>query len=188
MAPLSEVISMLGGQAFGRVPLLDVDLSGQTIVVTGANTGLGLACAKHLCVYRISQNDPRLTKDRARKRASHIILACRDINKGKKALESIVRETNCQSHTKISVWELDLSNHASVLRFSERVNNELSRLDAFIANAGMEIQEYHEAEGLEIHLTVNVVSTFLSTIAALPKLRSTAKEHSTKTTLTSTLR
>lgn len=26
------------------------DLAGQTIVVTGANTGLGLECAKQLCV------------------------------------------------------------------------------------------------------------------------------------------
>jgi retinol dehydrogenase-12 len=60
----------------------------------------------------------------------------------------------------------------------------LPRLDAFIANAGMELQEYRVAEELEIHLTVNVVSTFLSAIAVLPKLRETAKAHNVDTTLT----
>jgi retinol dehydrogenase-12 len=64
------------------------------------------------------------------------------------------------------------------------VRAELPRLDAFIANAGMEIQEYQTAEDLEIHLTVNVVSTFLSAIALLPKLQETAKTHETQTTLT----
>jgi NAD(P)-dependent dehydrogenase (short-subunit alcohol dehydrogenase family) len=48
----------------------------------------------------------------------------------------------------------------------------------------MELQEYREAEGLEIHLTVNVLSTFLSAIAALPKLRATALEHNVQTKLT----
>ena len=48
MAPLSEVISMLTGQAFGKTWIPDVDLKGKTIVVTGANTGLGLECVKHL--------------------------------------------------------------------------------------------------------------------------------------------
>lgn len=48
----------------------------------------------------------------------------------------------------------------------------------------MELQEYGTAEDLEIHLTVNVASTFLSAIAALPKLRETAKAHCVQTTLT----
>lgn len=48
----------------------------------------------------------------------------------------------------------------------------------------MELQEYQTAEDLEIHLAVNVVSTFLSAIAALPKLRETAKAYQVQTTLT----
>jgi len=49
MAPaLSDVMAYLGGQTFGSVTLPDVDLSGKTFIVTGANTGLGLQAVKHL--------------------------------------------------------------------------------------------------------------------------------------------
>lgn len=48
MAPLSEVGKMLISQAFGKTYIPNIDLSGKTIVVTGANTGLGLECVKHL--------------------------------------------------------------------------------------------------------------------------------------------
>lgn len=82
------------------------------------------------------------------------------------------------------MWKFDLSDYQSIVSFDERVRNELPRLDAFIANAGMEIQEYRTAEDLEIHLTVNVVSTFLSAIAILPKLRETASNHGVQTTST----
>jgi retinol dehydrogenase-12 len=128
---------------------------------------------------------PSLTPQHsARQKASHIILACRDLEKGQKAIESIVRETECEPYTTLQVWALDLSSYASVLSFSNRVNTQLPRLDAFIANAGMELQEFRVAEDLEIHLTVNVVSTFLSAIAILPKLRETARIHNVDTTLT----
>jgi hypothetical protein len=40
---------MLIGQAFGTTWIpSDTDFSGKTVVVTGANTGLGLECVKHL--------------------------------------------------------------------------------------------------------------------------------------------
>lgn len=48
----------------------------------------------------------------------------------------------------------------------------------------MEIQIYRTAEDLEIHLTVNVVSTFLSAVGVLPKLRETAEIYGVQTTLT----
>lgn len=48
MAPLGEVCKMLIGQAFGKTWIPDIDFTGKTMVVTGANTGLGLECVKHL--------------------------------------------------------------------------------------------------------------------------------------------
>jgi retinol dehydrogenase-12 len=50
MAPFTEVAKMLRGQAFGKTHVPDMDLTGKTCIVTGANTGLGLECAKHLYV------------------------------------------------------------------------------------------------------------------------------------------
>jgi retinol dehydrogenase-12 len=50
MAPFTEVAKMLRGQAFGKTHVPDMDLKGKTCIVTGANTGLGLECAKHLYV------------------------------------------------------------------------------------------------------------------------------------------
>jgi retinol dehydrogenase-12 len=134
--------------------------------------------------YTPQSPSPFLTNTSARKKASHIILACRDISKGQSAVESIIAGTNCTPHTTLEVWPLDLSSYASVLSFTSRVNTELPRLDFFVANAGMELQEHRMAEDLEIHLTVNVVSTFLCAIGILPKLSATTKRHNVETTLT----
>jgi retinol dehydrogenase-12 len=51
MALFNEIAKMLLGQAFGKTYVPDLDLTGNTIIVTGANTGLGLECAKHLYVF-----------------------------------------------------------------------------------------------------------------------------------------
>lgn len=106
------------------------------------------------------------------------------MTKGEAAKSKIVEETACTKSTNIEVWELDLANFASVLSFGERVRTKLDRLDAFIANAGVELQEFQYAEGIELQLTVNVVSCFLSAISVLPKLRQTAEVYNVDTTLT----
>lgn len=54
-------------------PVEHADLSGQTVIVVGANTGLGLEAVKHF----------------AKMNAGRIILACRNEAKGKVAVESM---------------------------------------------------------------------------------------------------
>lgn len=53
-------------------PLPKADLSGKTVIVTGANTGLGLEASKHF----------------ARMGPERLILACRNPKKGAAAVES----------------------------------------------------------------------------------------------------
>lgn len=48
MPTAPDIYRFLSSQALGRTVLPDVDLSGKTIVITGANTGLGFDTAKHL--------------------------------------------------------------------------------------------------------------------------------------------
>jgi retinol dehydrogenase-12 len=187
MPSLSEIKNMLVNQAFGSVPVPTTDFSGKTIIVTGANTGLGLECAKHL--YAISHWLPRLypqltKRRRARLKLSNLILACRSTQRGEKAAADIFKETGCRGQTNIEVWELDLSNYESVVAFGARVRSQLPRLDGFISNAGMEVEKFELAEGVERTITVNVIATFLCAIAVLPKLQKTSSTHGTQTTLT----
>lgn len=52
MATSSDLKQFMLGQLFGSTHIpKNTDLSGKTIVVTGANTGLGFECAKHLYVH-----------------------------------------------------------------------------------------------------------------------------------------
>jgi NAD(P)-dependent dehydrogenase (short-subunit alcohol dehydrogenase family) len=78
-----------------------------------------------------------------------------------------------------------MSNYASVQAFSKRVN-QLPRLDALLANAGISTNVYNAAEGLEETLTVNVVATFLLSLLLLPKLEESAKQNGAPSHLTIT--
>ena len=100
-------------------------------------------------------------------------MACRNLTKGEDARKKIVASTDKSSaNATVEVWPLDLSSYSSVLAFGERMNT-LTRLDAFIANAGQNTIQYEEMEGNESLLTVNVISTFLVGMLAIPKLRET---------------
>jgi len=143
-------------QLFVTPQVPNVRLDGQTIIVTGANVGLGFEASKHF----------------VRMGASKVILACRDVNKGKSAQQSIERSTNVAKGT-LEVWPLDYSSYDSVKTFAERVNG-LSRLDAVVENAGINTRKWKMVEDNESHITVNVVSNLLLAHLILPKLRESA--------------
>ena len=77
-----------------------------------------------------------------------------------------------------------MSDYASVLSFGKRMESDLSRLDGLEANAGISTNKYSAAEGIESTLTVNVVSTFLLAVLALPQLERTANGTGIPTHLT----
>ncbi len=131
------------------------DCSGKIVIVTGANVGLGLEAARHF---------DRLNAER-------VILACRDVVKGETAKNDI--ELSERRVGVAEVWHLDLGSFDSVIGFCERAENELSRLDIVVENAGLATGVYDTYEGYERQVTVNVISTFLMALLLLPTLRRT---------------
>lgn len=148
--------SFLYSQLFVTLPIPTEDFTGQTVIVTGSNTGLGLEASRHLC----------------RLNASLVILAVRNPTKGAAAKDSILASTGRPSNS-IEVWELDMNSFDSVKAFVARANK-LQRLDAILENAGMMTQHFNLVAGYESTITTNVISTFLLALLILPKLKESA--------------
>jgi len=142
---------------------------GKTVIVTGGSGGLGLEA----CRWMI------------RLGASKVIIACRNIEKGKTAAKDLEATTSCPSDT-AQVWELDLSSFSSVQAFSKRVAAELPRVDAVLANAGIGTRTFRMTEDNEETITTNVVSMSLLAFLIHPKLRETASKYNTQTHFTIT--
>lgn len=117
---------------------------------------------------------------RVRLGASRIIIACRNVEKGKAAAKDIQATTACSSDT-LQVWELDLSSYASVQAFAKKVTTELPRVDAVLANAGIGTRTFRTTEDNEETITTNVVSMSLLAFLLHPKLRETATKYNTQT-------
>ncbi|TKA49972.1 hypothetical protein B0A49_13699 [Cryomyces minteri] len=121
----------LRGQMLQSPAIPSANLLGRTIIVTGANSGLGLDCAKHLVRLNVSR----------------LIIACRDVNKGESAKKTIPETQSLPSNTATEVWEIDQNDFESVVSFGHRVSTQLDRLDAVIANAGVDMTDFVLAEG-----------------------------------------
>jgi len=164
----------LKSQLVTTLPTPTKSFTGQTIIITGSNTGMGLEAARHL----------------VRLDAARVILAVRSTTKGEAAAASI-RSSFPQRFDLgdvVQVWALDLALHASVRAFAARAEAELERLDAVVCNAGMYVYKsgFTLAEGDEVTITVNVVSTLLLGVLLLPKLRATSVKYDKEVVLTFT--
>lgn len=163
---MGYVTTFLHSQLLVRLPYPKSDFSGETIIVTGSNTGLGLEAAKHF----------------TRLNAAKVILAVRTISKGEQAAAEIAASTNVPK-SRIEVWQLDLSHSDSVKAFAARVNT-LDRLDAFVQNAGILTTKFSLVEGQESHIAINVTNAVLLGLLVLPKLRESAARYGTRGRLT----
>lgn len=153
MAPSSFLYSQL----FTKLPYPTRSYSGETIIVTGSNTGLGLEAARHF----------------TRLGAAKVILAVRTLSRGEAAKESIEHSTDRKGV--VEVWHLDLGSYESVKGFAKKADG-LDRLDAVVENAGIATTEWSVMEDNESTITTNVVSTFLLGLLLLPKLRESGRK------------
>lgn len=132
----------------GDVP----DLSGRTMVVTGANAGLGLQTAASLA-----------------QAGATVLLACRNQAKAETAVQEIRRD---RPRGEVRAVPLDLADLDSVARLADQLEEELDSLDVLVNNAGlMAVDESRTAQGLETQYGVNHLGHFALTARLLPLLQ-----------------
>ena len=142
-----------------------LNLTGQTVIVTGANAGMGLDAARQYLTLK----------------ASRVILAVRSITKGQEAAKYLSSHPDIKSsnpNAEIKVMTLDLDDYKSVVGFANRVKKELDVLDVLLLNGGVNIMEYQlSTSGHERVMQVNYHSNALLALMLLPLLESTALKH-----------
>ncbi|MDP9141789.1 MAG: oxidoreductase [Pseudomonadota bacterium] len=132
------------------------DLSGRTALVTGANSGLGLATAQALAAKN-----------------ARVILTCRGAAKAETAMAQIraVTPDAC-----LDYLELDLSDLKSVQRAAEQINARVEPLDILINNAGvMAVPLTRTADGFELLFGTNHLGHFAFSALIFERLRAAPK-------------
>lgn len=129
---------------------------GRTVLVTGANSGIGFETAKALA-----------------ERGARVILACRSPERGEKALKSI-REAAPEAE--LELRRLDLSDLASVETFSSELTRDHDALHLLVNNAGVMIPpESRTKDGFELQIGTNHFGHFALTARLLPLLLETER-------------
>ena len=128
----------------GGVCRSKVLLNGKTVVITGANAGIGKETAVDLA-----------------RRNARVIMACRSVEKGEKAAVEVRKRSESDN---VVFMQLDLASLTSVRQFAARVLEEEPRLDILINNAGVMACPYTKTEdGFEMQFGVNHLAHFLLT-------------------------
>lgn len=126
-------------------------MNGKTVLITGGNTGIGLATAKALGAL-----------------GAEIIITSRDDSKGA-AAKAEIEQTIGRS---IRLERLDLASFASIRAFASRILETTPRLDVLINNAGLILDKrVTTEEGFEATFGINHIGHFLLTDLLLDRLR-----------------
>jgi retinol dehydrogenase-12 len=153
MAPFS-ILTGLHNQFRWLPKVKDQNMSGRVILVTGASGGLGLEAARHF----------------ARMKPARLILAVRNMEKGRAAAEDILHSTGYTS----DVWTVDQADFKSVKAFCDRASKELVRLDIVLLNAGINTSHWEVTkDGYESSLQTNDISTSWMALRLLPIVQKT---------------
>lgn len=133
---------------------MQADLNGRTILVTGANTGIGRTTAHELA-----------------RRGAHVILACRSEEKTRPVLDDIRKTTGNDA---VEFQALDLADLASVRKAANAFLARDLPLHVLLNNAGLAGQRGLTKDGFELTFGVNHLGHFLLTTMLLDRIRKSA--------------
>lgn len=124
-------------------------MAGHDVVVTGASSGLGEACARQLLGL-----------------GAHVHLVVRDEAKGEGVASEI--DPGRESST---VWVCDVGDLDSVADFTERFRDSGTRLRGLVHNAGvMPPERTTSAQGHELSMSVHLLGPLAMTDALVPAM------------------
>ena len=135
----------------------------QTVIITGGNSGLGLACAREILT-----KSPR----------SHVVIACRDAERGNAAVEEL--RQGAQRGAAVEAMMLDLASLASVRAFADELERrlkagELPAIGGLVCNAGFQGARGLTKDGYERTFGVNHLGHYLLVNLLLPLLAPSAR-------------
>lgn len=127
-------------------------MQGKTVLITGANSGMGLAATVEMA-----------------RRGATVIMACRSLKRGEEALKAAVRQSGS---SQIRLMLCDLASFDSIRAFAGEFTAEYPVLDVLINNAGVvALKRELTADGYELDLGVNHLGHFLLTRLLLDNLK-----------------
>lgn len=153
-------------QFFKKMCTSKVRLDGKTVVITGANNGIGKETARDF--YG---------------RGARVILLCRNMEKANKAVEDIknnppsrIKKDEYQSNAgELVIYSLDLSSLKSVKDCARNLLMKETAIHILVNNAGIAFHPYEKTEdGNEMTFQTNHLSHFLLTLLLLPKMQSSS--------------
>ena len=129
-------------------------MSGKTVIVTGANSGIGKATAMALAQM-----------------GTHVVMVCRDRVRGEQAQQDI----NAQASGGVELLIADLASQQQIRRIAAEFLSKGRSLHALVNNAGVTLNERSETEdGIETTFAINHLAPFLLTSLLLDVLQQSA--------------
>ena len=124
------------------------DIKDKTVIITGANSGLGFEIAKIALV-----------------KGARVVMACRNAERAEKAKKLLIHETGSNN---VTIELYDQANIASIHDFSKRIKKDYGNFYALVLNAGVFLPK---EEVDEFHISTTYKTNFIGALTLLLDLQ-----------------